>query len=146
MNELINKNEGENYVLKKINKENENENKPNQKKVNISLTELDLLKDRNEYDNMILPAINKKKLRKNKSEMELKAEEEKNYKQKLLPLEKLTEENLNDFKLLINYLKENGLRHLLSNQIGYKMKGFAKLLNFCVGILKEFFTFAVHGL
>ena len=127
INELINKNEGESYALKKI-KENENENKPYQKKLNISLTELDLLKDGNEHDNMILPAINKKKLYKNKSEMELKAEEEKNYKQKLLPLEKLTEENLNDFKLLINYLKENGLRHLLSNQIGYKMKGFAKLL------------------
>ena len=125
INELINNNENENYVLKKNNKENEN--KPYQKKVQISLSELDLLKDGNDHDNMVLPAINKKKLRKNKSEIELKAEDEKNYQQKLLPLEKLTEENLNDFKLLINYLKEVGLRQILSNQIGYKMKGFIKL-------------------
>ena len=126
INEMNNKNENQNSILKNNNKEGDN--KANKKIIQISLTELDLLKDVNDHDNTVVPSANKK-LRKNKSEAELKAEVEKKYKQKLEPLEELKEEMLDEFKLLINYIKEDGLRYLLSNQIGYKTKGFQRLSN-----------------
>ena len=125
--EINNNNDNQDFTLKNNNFENENKQK--KKKILISLTELDLLKDTNDHDDIVVPTVNKKKLIKNKSEIELKNEEENKYKQKLKPLEKLTEENLKDFKLLINYLKEDGLRYLLSNQFGYKVKGYKILSN-----------------
>ena len=125
--EINNNNDNQDFTLKNNNFENENKEK--KKKILISLTELDLLKDTNDHDDIVVPTVNKKKLIKNKSEIELKNEEENKYKQKLKPLEKLTEENLKDFKLLINYLKEDGLRYLLSNQFGYKIKGYKILSN-----------------
>ena len=128
INEININNENPISILKNnSNKECEN-NKANKSKIQISLAELDLLKDVNDHDNTVVPSVTKK-LRKNKSEADLKAEDEKRYKQKLEPLEELKEEMLNEFKLLINYIKEDGLRYLLSNQIGYKIKGFQKLSN-----------------
>ena len=115
--------ENKSYVLK--NNENEGENKANQKKPLLSISELDL-KDSNDFDDTIVPTVNKK-MTKNKSNLYDTNKEQ--YKQILLPLEDLDEDNLKDYKLLINYLKENGLRMLLSNQIGYKIKGFQILTN-----------------
>ena len=123
---IIKNNGNQNYILKENNYENEN--KRYQKNALPSLTELDLLKDSSDYDDVIIPTHNKK-LTKNKSQAELNNEEEDKYKQKLLPLEKLNEEDLEQYKLLIPYLKEEGLQMLLSNQISYKIKGFEILKN-----------------
>lgn len=106
----------------------DSENKGNKKKILLSLSELDFLKDANDYDDTIIPTVNKK-LRKNKSTVKIKEEDENKYKQKLEPLEELAEENLKDYKMLIPYIKEEGLRYLLSNQIGYKINGFEILTN-----------------
>jgi len=115
--------ENKSYILK--NNENEGENKNNSKKRLLSISELDL-KDSNDFDDTIVPTVNKK-MTKNKSSLNDTNKDQ--YKQTLLPLEELDEDNLKDYKLLIIYLKEEGLRMLLSNQIGYKLKGFQILTN-----------------
>ena len=105
----------------------ENDNK---KKILNSLSELDILKDVNDHDDTVLPAVNKKKQRNKNGTVENEEEEDsQQYIQKLDPLEEMNEDKINDYKLLIKYIREDGLRHLLSNQFGYKVKGFEVLSN-----------------
>ena len=121
LNEISNINNSNQNFTFKNNNNFENENKGN-KKILFSFTDLEF-NDSNIHDEIVIPTA-KKHLQKNKSVEELIAEEENKFKKKLGPPEELNENNLNDFKKLIYYLNEDGLRYLLSNQNAYKTKGF----------------------
>ena len=80
------------------------------------------------FDERILPAV-KKKMQFNKSSEEIEKENEEIYQKKLSPLEEIENENFEKYKLLINYIQEEGLRKILSKQYEYKDEGFNILKN-----------------
>ena len=80
-----------------------------------------------QFDDRMVPAV-KKKLQLNKSLEEIDEDNKEIYKKELEPLEEVSKENLENYDLLLDYIEEDGLRKILSNQYEYKIQGF-KLLS-----------------
>ena len=76
----------------------------------------------NQFDERIVPAVKNKQFDKTIEEIEQINEDI--YKKKLGPLEEINNEDLANYELLIDYIEEEGLRKILSNQYDYKKQGF----------------------
>ena len=79
-----------------------------------------------QYDDRVPPAV-KKRNQLNKSLEEIVQENEEIYKKELEPLEEIKKNDLENYDLLIDYIGEEGLRKIFSNQYEYKLEGFTIL-------------------
>ena len=75
-----------------------------------------------QYDDRVPPGIKKRNIF-NKSLEEIVQENKDIYIKKLDPLEEINKEDLENYQLLIEYIGEEGLRKILSNQYEYKKEG-----------------------